>query len=83
MVQRRKVNQEFFNQIDLLIEWHPTSNTINKCDRKGEIVVGRPSNEGIVLFKMILLQALYGLSEYEVLDRVNNRIFFSRLLASA
>ncbi|REG77550.1 hypothetical protein C8N25_1101, partial [Algoriphagus antarcticus] len=29
MVQKRKIKQEFFNQINLLIDWRPVSNIIN------------------------------------------------------
>ena len=47
--------QEFFNQINILIDWRPISNIINKHYQKGDSAVGRPSYEGIVLFKMTLL----------------------------
>lgn len=80
MVQKRKIKQEFFNQINLLIDWRPVSNIINKYYQKGESAVGRPSYEGIVLFKMTLLQTWYGLSDYEVEDRVNDSISFSRFV---
>jgi IS5 family transposase len=78
MVQRRKIKQEFFNQINILIDWRPISNIINKHYQKGDSAVGRPSYEGIVLFKMTLLQTWYGLSDYELEDRVNDSISFSR-----
>lgn len=80
MVQKRKIKQEFFNQINQLIDWRPVSNIINKHYQKGESAVGRPSHEGIVLFKMTLLQTWYGLSDYEVEDRVNDSISFSRFV---
>jgi IS5 family transposase len=80
MVQKRKIKQEFFNQINLLVDWRPISNIINKYYQKGESAVGRPSYEGIVLFKMTLLQTWYGLSDYEVEDRVNDSISFSRFV---
>ena len=76
----QKIKQEFFNQINVLIDWRPVSNLINKHYQKGESVVGRPSYEGIVLFKMTLLQTWYGLSDYEVEDRVNDSISFSRFV---
>ncbi len=80
MVQKRKIKQEFFNQINQLIDWRPVSNIINKHYQKGESAVGRPSYEGIVLFKMTLLQTWYGLSDYQVEDRVNDSISFSRFV---
>lgn len=80
LVQKRKIKHEFFNQINVLIDWRPVSNLINKHYQKGESAVGRPSYEGIVLFKMTLLQTWYGLSDYELEDRVNDSISFSRFV---
>jgi IS5 family transposase len=80
MVQKRKIKQEFFNQINLLIDWRPVSNIINKQYQKGESAVGRPCYEGLVLFKMTLLQTWYGLSDYQFEDRVNDSISFSRFV---
>lgn len=80
MVQKRKIKQEFFNQMNLLIDWRPISNIINKNYQKGESAVGRPSYDGLVLFKMTLLQTWYGLSDYEVEDRVNDSISFGRFV---
>ena len=80
LVQKRKIKQEFFNQINQLIDWRPVSNIINTQYQKGESAIGHPSYEGIVLFKMTLLQTWYGLSDYEVEDRVNDSISFSRFV---
>jgi IS5 family transposase len=80
MVQKRKIKQEFFNQVNKLVDWRPISNVINKHYVKGKSVDGRPSYEGIILFKMSLLQTWYGLSDYEVEDRVNDSISFSRFV---
>lgn len=80
MVQRRKIKSDFFNQINLLMDWRHVSNIINKYYQKGESVTGRPSYDGLVLFKMTLLQTWYGLSDYEVEDRVNDSISFSRFV---
>lgn len=80
MVQKRKIKQDFFNHINTLIDWRPISNIINKHYQKGESATGRPSYPGLVLFKMTLLQTWYGLSDYEVEDRVNDSISFSRFV---
>jgi transposase, IS5 family len=80
MVERRKIKQDFFNHVNLIIDWRPISNIINKHYQKGESAVGRPSYDGLVLFKMALLQTWYGLSDYEVEDRVNDSISFSRFV---
>lgn len=80
MVERRKIKQVFFNHVNLLVNWRPISNIINKHYQKGESAVGRPSYDGLVLFKMSLIQTWYGLSDYEVEDRVNDSISFGRFV---
>lgn len=77
---RRKVKEEFFNQINQILDWKPIEKLINSHYQKGESVTGRPSYEGIVLFKMTLLQTWYGLSDYQVEEQVNDRISFSRFV---
>ncbi|MBW7846215.1 MAG: transposase, partial [Bacteroidia bacterium] len=52
------------------------SNIINKHYTKGERADGKPSYDGLLRFKMCLLQAWYGLSDYEVEDRINDSISF-------
>lgn len=49
---------------------------IDKDYKKGKSVSGKPSYDGLLLFKMCLLQTWYGLSDYEVEDRVNDSISF-------
>lgn len=80
MVEKRKIKQDFFNQVNLLVDWRLISNIINKYYQKGESVTGRASYDGLVLFKMALLQTWYGLSDYEVEERVNDSISFSRFV---
>ena len=80
MVEKRKIKQEFFNQVNLIVDWRLVSNIINKHYQKGHSATGRPSYDGLVLFKMSLLQTWYGLSDYEVEDRVNDSISFSRFV---
>jgi transposase, IS5 family len=77
---KRKIKEDFFNQINLIIDWNLIDRIIRKYYQKGESAVGRPCYEGIVLFKMSLLQTWYGLSDYELEDQVNDRISFSRFV---
>jgi len=44
---------------------------------KGKSATGTPSYDGVLLFKMLLLETWYGLSDYEVEDRINDSISFS------
>lgn len=77
-VRVRKIKSEFFNQMDLLIDWRPISSIINKHYKKGQSAVGCAAYDGLLLFKMALLQTWYGLSDYEVEDRINDSISFSK-----
>lgn len=77
---RRKIKQQFFEQINQIVDWRLISNIINKHYTKGEDVCGRPAYSGLILFKMGLLQTWYGLSDYEVEDRINDSISFSRFV---
>ena len=80
MTQSRKIKSQFFAQINELVDWRPISNIINKHYQKGMSVDGRPSYDGLLLFKMSLLQTWYGLSDYEVEDRLNDSLSFSRFV---
>lgn len=79
-ITRRKIKDQFFNQINTLINWKRIDTIIGKSYSKGESVAGRPSYPGLLLFKICLLQTWYGLSDYEVEDQVNDRISFSRFV---
>ena len=73
----RKIKKVFFEQINTLLDWESISMTIDKYYKKGESAVGKPSYDGLLLFKMCLLQTWYGLSDYEVEDSVNDKISFN------
>lgn len=75
-LRSRKIKRTFFTQINALIDWSPLEFLIKKHYQKGKSAVGKPSYNGLLLFKMSLLQTWYGLSDYEVEDRVNDSISF-------
>ena len=76
-LRTRKIKSTFFAQINALIDWNKIERLIDADYSKGKIVVGKPSYSGLLLFKMSLLQSWYGLSDYEVEDRLNDSISFS------
>lgn len=76
-VRSRKIKSTFFTQINTLIDWDSIEVQINKFYTKGKSATGCPSYSGLLLFKMSLLQTWYGLSDYEVEDRINDSISFS------
>ena len=75
-VRSRKIKKTFFNQINTLLDWDSISSLIDKHYIKGKSATGAPSYDGLLLFKMCLLQTWYGLGDYEVEDRVNDSISF-------
>jgi IS5 family transposase len=72
----RKIKATFFTQINKIIDWSSVSYVINKYYTKSKSATGKPAYDGLLLFKMCLLQTWYGLSDYEVEDRVNDSISF-------
>ena len=75
-ITKRKIKDNFFRQIDSIIDWDKISKTLEKYYLKGESVAGRKSYPALLLFKISLLQTWYGLSDYEVENQVNDRISF-------
>jgi len=73
----RKIKKQFFTQINDLLDWDSISKMIDKHCPRGSNAVGQSSYDGLLLFKMSLLQTWYGLSDYEVEDRVNDSLSFS------
>jgi len=73
----RKIKKQFFKQLTTLIDWQQIQSMINDYDQRGRKSVGNLAHDGLVLFKMCLLQTWYGLSDYEIEDQVNDRLSFS------
>ncbi len=76
-IRSRKIKRTFFTQINTLLDWQPIIELLRNHYTKGKSASGKPSYSGLLLFKMSLLQTWYGLSDYEVEDRVNDSISFS------
>ena len=76
-LRSRKIKRTFFSQINTLIDWDSIEELIDIDYSRGKSAVGKPSYNGLLLFKMCLLQSWYGLSDYEVEDRLNDSISFS------
>lgn len=79
-VSRRKLKSVFFTQINKLINWDEIEALIKRHYNKGFSVSGRRSYPGLLLFKMCLLQTWYGLSDYEVEEKVNDSLSFMQFV---
>lgn len=59
-----KAQNQFLNQVDKMIDRRPIRTLINKeYTKKQADAAGAPAYDVIVLFRMMLLQTWYGLSE--------------------
>ncbi|NPD48328.1 IS5 family transposase [Lentimicrobium sp. S6] len=76
-LRTRKIKSTFFSQINTIIDWKRIGQLIDQDYSKGKSATGTPSYDGVLLFKMLLLETWYGLSDYEVEDRINDSISFS------
>ena len=77
-VNKRKCKNKFFEQIDSIIDWSEISHSLTEFYPKGYSQSGRKAYPPLLLFKMMLLQTWYGLSDYQVEEEVNDRITFSK-----
>ncbi len=76
-LRTRKIKKSFFTQLNRLLDWKKIRKIIDYHYNKGKSATGSPSDDGLLLFKMCLLQTWYGLSDYEVEDRINDSLSFS------
>lgn len=75
--QRRYTNQ-FLDKIDALIDWKDIEKVLNKKYRKVASADGRPAYPALPMFKLLLLQRWYGLSDPGLEEAINDRISFIR-----
>lgn len=74
-VTRRTRRSKFLQQIDTLIDWSVFEKELHKvCKRSIQDAAGRPAYNPLVLFKMLLLQTWYNLSDMGVEDMVNENL---------
>lgn len=75
--QRRYTNQ-FLDKINELVDWKSIEKVLNKKHRKTASADGRPAYPSLPMFKLLLLQRWYGLSDPGLEEAVNDRISFIR-----
>ena len=74
-VTRRTRRSKFLQPIDTLIDWSFFAKELHKvCKRSIQDAAGRPAYSLLVLFKMMLLQIWYNLSDMGVEDMVNEHL---------
>lgn len=72
----QKLNQRL-DKINCLIDWKPFEQTMNRIYSSS---TGRPSHPVLLLFKCLLLQAWYNLSDYALEEILDDRLSFRRFV---
>ena len=73
-VARRTRKQQFFKDINTIIDWEPLAKELDKIYTKGRVVSGQKAYRGILLFKMLLIGIWYDLSDEATEDMVNDSL---------
>ena len=65
------------DRLDVLVRWYRFEKLLKGLRDEGP---GRPGYATVLMFKALLLQSLYGLSDVELEDALNDRLSFRRFL---
>ena len=78
-VRRDRMKHSFLRQISACVDWRGIRTLLNKKYTKTQSATGNPAYDALMMFKILLLQTWYGLSDYEVEERINDFILFERI----
>ena len=70
----------FLRQISACVDWRGIRTPLNKKYTKIQNATGNPAYDALMMFKILLLQTWYGLSDYEVEEWINDSLLFSEFL---
>lgn len=73
-IARKAKRNSFYKAVNSTIDWAPIEKDINRVYKKGRSATGRNSYPGLLLFKMLLIQVWYGLSDEATEDMLNDSI---------
>ena len=77
-IEQRGHTNTFLDRIDVFIDWKKIERVLGKHYRKTASADGRPAYPALPMFKLLLLQRWYGLSDPGLEEAVNDRISFIR-----
>ena len=75
-INLRPRKQSFLDDVERLIDWKPLEKLLKTHYKKVKAADGRPAYPPLPLFKMLLLQRWYGLSDPGLEEAVNDRLSF-------
>ena len=79
-VRRDHMKHSFLRQISACVDWRGIRTLLNKKYTKTQNATDNPAYDALMMFKILLLQTWYGLSDYEVEERINDSLLFSEFL---
>jgi IS5 family transposase len=78
MVSQRQTKSSFLDEVYRMVDWSPIEKMLNRNYKKKASADGRPAYPALPLFKMLLIQRWYNLSDPGLEEAVNDRISFLR-----
>jgi IS5 family transposase len=77
-VSHLKKARTFLDEVELVIDWLPVEKLLKKKLRRHKDAVGNPAYPPLAMFKVLLLQRWYNLSDQGMDDALADRISFRR-----
>lgn len=68
------------DDINMMINWKPVETRLKKVLKRAENSVGKPAYPGLVMFKCLVLQRMYNLSDVELEEQLRDRFSFHRFV---
>jgi IS5 family transposase len=78
LIEQRKHSNTFLDKMDQFINWNHIGKLLKKKYKKTMSADGRPAYPPLSMFKLLLLQRWYGLSDPGLEEALNDRISFIR-----
>jgi IS5 family transposase len=79
-IDQRLSKKSFLTDVDRIIDWKPIEKVLKKQYKKKQAADGRPAYPPLPLFKMLLLQRWYNLSDPGLEEAVTDRLSFLRFV---
>lgn len=77
-ITHRKKAKTFLDDVERIIDWRPIERFLKKKLRRSRDAIGNPAYPPLSMFKVLLLQRWYGLSDQGMDDALADRISFVR-----
>ena len=79
-VNRQHTKPTKLDAIDMLIDWNPVVRTLEKSIKRTANVVGKPAYPALMMFKCLILQRMYNLSDVGLEEQIRDRFSFRRFV---